>query len=352
MRKAREIFSGRARKRGMTTGILLVNLGTPASPQPKDVYRYLIEFLTDGRVIDLPWLKRQLLVRGFIVPFRYRQSARQYQRIWTKEGSPLMIYGRNVQTALQQALGETFRVELAMRYQEPSIEKGLDALLQAQVNHIIVLPLFPQYASATTGSVHQRVQELLSRKQVIPKLTLINQYAAHPSLIKAFCSAASHFNREDYNHFVFSFHGLPEKQIRDIDSYGKCLSNTCCSQLCTSNQNCYAAQCHATARAIIQQLQLPEEKCDICFQSRLGKDPWLQPYTSSRIMQLGKQGKKKVLVFCPAFVCDCLETLFEIQIENAETFKHAGGERLDLVPGLNDHPVWIEALQDIILEHS
>lgn len=334
-----------------TTGILLVNLGTPASPQPKDVYRYLIEFLTDGRVIDLPWLQRQLLVRGFIVPFRYRQSARQYRQIWTEEGSPLMIYGRNVQRALQQSLGEGFQVELAMRYQEPSIENGITNLLSAGVNHLIVLPLFPQYASATTGSVHQRVQELLQQRQVIPRLTLINHYSTHPSLINAFCGVASNLSMEDYDHVLFSFHGLPERHIRKIDTTGKCLSHTCCSELCQSNQNCYAAQCHATARAIAQQLQLPKNKWEVCFQSRLGKDPWLQPYTSTKIKQLGQQGKKNVLVFCPAFVCDCLETLFEMRIENAEIFKHAGGEHLELVPGLNDHPLWIKALQTIILEH-
>jgi ferrochelatase len=333
-------------------GVLLVNLGTPASPQPKDVYRYLIEFLTDARVIDLPWLQRQLLVRGIIVPFRYRQSARQYQQIWTDKGSPLMIYGRNVQHALQQSLGATFKVELAMRYQEPSIEDGIANLLNADISHLIVLPLFPQYASATTGSVHERVQEVLKARQVIPKLTLINHYAAHPSLIDAFCGVTKNLPMEEYDHFLFSFHGLPERHIRKADPSGKCLSHTCCSQLCHSNQNCYAAQCHATARAIAQQLKLPKDKWEVSFQSRLGKEPWLQPYSSTRIRQLGQQGTKKLLVFCPAFVCDCLETLFEMRIENSEIFTHAGGERLDLVPGLNDDPLWIKALQKIVLEQG
>lgn len=333
-------------------GVLLVNLGTPASPKPKDVYRYLIEFLTDARVIDLPWLQRQLLVRGIIVPFRFRQSALQYQQIWTDKGSPLMIYGKNVQHALQQSLGSSFKIELAMRYQEPSIEKGLDALLNANISHLIVLPLFPQYASATTGSVHERVQELLKARQVIPKLTLIDQFATHPSLIDAFCGTTKNLPMEEYDHFLFSFHGLPERHIRKADPFGKCLSQTCCSQLCQTNQNCYAAQCYATARAVARQLNFPKDKWEVSFQSRLGKDPWLQPYSSVRIKQLGEQGIKKLLVFCPAFVCDCLETLYEMRIENAEIFKHAGGERLDLVPGLNDDPLWIKALYEIVLEQG
>lgn len=332
----------------MKTGVMLVNLGTPQSPAPKDVYRYLIEFLTDGRVIELPWLQRQLVVRGLIVPFRYRQSAKQYQQIWTKEGSPLMIYGQKVKDALQTTLGNKYLVELAMRYQEPSIEKGVASLLQAGVDHLIVLPLFPQYASATTGSVHQRVQEILSQYQVIPKLTLINNFATHPALINAFCTVASEYTVNEYDHILFSFHGLPEKHIIKADPHGKCLSRTCCSQLNALNQNCYSAQCYATARAIAQGLGLSEERYDISFQSRLGKDPWLQPYTQAKIQQLAHDGKKKVLVFCPAFVCDCLETLYEIGIENAQEFQHAGGQKLELVRGLNDHPAWIHALRTII----
>lgn len=332
-------------------GILLVNLGTPLSPSPKDVYRYLIEFLTDGRVIDIPWWKRQLLVRGMIVPFRYRQSARAYQQIWTKEGSPLLVYGRRVQSALQHTLGKDFVVELAMRYQEPSIQKGIASLIDAGVNHIIVLPLFPQYASATTGSVHQRVQEILGGYTVIPKLTLIDQYAVHPALISAFCTVSSKNNPEEYDHVLFSFHGLPERHLYKADRTGCCRCDaTCCSQLTLKNRSCYSAQCYATAHAIADRLKLPKNQFSVSFQSRLGKDPWLQPYTSSRIAELAKQSKK-VLVFCPAFVCDCLETTYEIGIEYAAEFKHAGGKQLDLVTGLNDHPKWIEALHTIIQEH-
>lgn len=335
------------------TGLLLVNLGTPRSPKPRDVYRYLIEFLTDERVMDMPWLKRQLLVRGLIVPMRYRQSAHAYQQIWTDQGSPLMVFGKQVKEKLQQILGGKFCVELAMRYQEPSIQKGLDSLMAAEIDHLVVLPLFPHYASATTGSVHQKVQELLSRYRVIPKVTLIDHYATHPKLISAFCEVAKPYHPEKYDHILFSFHGLPERHLRDADTSGQCLvKSDCCQSLCRRNRNCYSAQCHATARAIVKGLDLPAGYSHtICFQSRLGKDPWIQPYTSASIAELAKQGKKRILVFCPAFVCDCLETIYEIGVEYAEEFKHAGGERLDLVPGLNAHPSWIEALRALVYDN-
>lgn len=333
----------------MKKGVLLVNLGTPDSPYPKDVYRYLIEFLTDGRVIDSPWLWRQILVRGIIVPFRYKQSAKSYQQIWTSEGSPLMVYGKKAQQLLQQKLGDSFRVELAMRYQNPSLKNAIDALIKSQVSEIIVLPMFPQYASATTGSVHEKIMSLIKGMQVIPKITFIDQYATHPTLIQAFCHRAREYQLDDYDHFVFSFHGLPKRQILKADATKSCLQ---CQNCCQKNKNCYSAQCFSTAQAIIKELQIPKEKYTLTFQSRLGKDPWLEPFTSDTVKKLGEKGKKRVLVFCPSFVCDCLETIFEIGDECAVEFKHAGGERLDYVKGLNDHPVWIETLQELVLSTS
>ena len=337
-----------------STGILLVNLGTPDSPDPKDVYRYLIEFLTDGRVIDMPWLSRQLLVRAMIVPSRYRQSARSYQHIWTAEGSPLKVYGRRVEQKLQNLLGNGFLVKLAMRYQNPSIEQGIDSLMTAGVDRLLVLPLFPQYASATTGSVHECVMSVLKRYPVIPELTLLNHYATHPGLIGSFCTVAKEqCCIEDYDHILFSFHGLPQRHISHADRFGKCLKNpNCCSKLGKRNKDCYSAQCYATAREIVKELQLDDNRYSISFQSRLGKDPWLQPYTSEKVVALAKAGYKRVLVFCPAFVCDCLETIFEIGVEYAAEFKHAGGDVLELVQGLNDHPQWIQALKQIVLEHT
>jgi ferrochelatase len=333
------------------TGILLVNLGTPDSPEPKKVHRYLTEFLLDKRVIDSAWPIRQLLVRGIIIPARYKQSAKAYKQIWTEEGSPLKIYGYRVKNALQERLGENFHVELAMRYQQPSIPATLLKLKEAFIQRLIVLPLFPQYCSATTGSVHQKVMNDLSEWENIPETILINSYQNHPSLVQAFCKAASKFALEDYDHVLFSFHGLPERYILKADSQAVCKANsTCCQTFTPSNQGCYSAQCYVLARSIAQKLKLNEGAFSISFQSRLGKEPWLQPYTSEVISKLAKAQKKRILVFCPSFVCDCLETIYEIGVEYSEEFKHAGGERLDLVPGLNDSPEWVDAIVDIVNE--
>ena len=341
-------------KREKKTGVLLVNLGTPDSPAPNDVYSYLIEFLTDARLIDSPWLSRQFLVRGLIVPRRYRQSAKFYQEIWTPEGSPLKVYGYRVKNLLQQRLGEEYVVELAMRYRTPSIQDSLNRLIESGCQKIIVLPLFPQYASATTGSVHQHIMQIVSQWQVIPELVLVDQYATFPGLIRAFCAVAAPYNLDDYDHVLFSFHGLPQRQLAKADRSKQCCMKSvdCCEVLSDRNQGCYSAQCYATAKSLVKALGLPLDNYSISFQSRLGKEPWLQPYTSDVIERLAKQGKKRILVFCPAFVCDCLETIYEIGVEYAEEFRKAGGQSLDLVPGLNDHPEWIDALVDLVKEKN
>lgn len=330
-------------------GVLLVNLGTPLSYQPKDVFRYLNEFLTDPRVIDFPWLKRHLFVRGFIVPTRYRQSAKQYRQLWTEEGSPLLQHGKAVQEKLQMALGPHYQVSLAMRYQFPSIQEGLEQLRAAQAEEIVIIPLFPQYASATTGSVHQKVMQHLQHWQVIPQLIFINHYFDHPVLLDAFCARARQYQIDSYDHILFSFHGLPERQIRKACGTSPCFSRGCCEE---SGQQrfCYKAQCHATAQGIVSRLALAKKDYTVCFQSRLGKEPWLQPYLSDVIEAAARNGHKRLLVFSPSFVCDCLETTYEISREYAHQFKKMGGEELQLVEGLNSHPLWIKALQTLILE--
>ena len=333
-------------------GLLLVNLGTPDSHKPFDVFRYLIEFLTDPRVIDLSWLKRQLLVRGMIVPSRFRQSSEQYRHIWTEKGSPLLVHGQAIQEKLQEILGPQFSVVLAMRYQSPSIKAGLEKLRQDQVEEITILPLFPQYSSATTGSVHQKVMQSLQTWDVIPKLIFINDYFDHPLLIDAFCARANQYRMDSYDHHIFSFHGLPESQIRKIDNTKMCFTKQCCENFCQRNRFCYKAQCYATARAIADRLKMNKNDYTICFQSRLGKDPWIQPYFSDVLETCVKKGWKRLLVFCPSFVCDCLETTHEITTEYAKKFKQMGGEELQLIEGLNSHPVWIEALRSIATAHS
>ncbi len=335
------------------TGVLLVNLGTPLSPKPRDVSRYLIEFLMDDRVIDFPWWKRQLLVKGIIIPMRYRQSAQAYKKIWTEEGSPLLLYGEKVKKKLQAFLGDSFFVELGMRYQFPSIEEALQKLLSKRLDELVLIPLFPQYASATTGSIFKKVTELLSREQTIPHFKAIGSYPTHSKMIDAFCAVAQPYLINAYDHFLFSFHGLPQRHVKKADQIDVCLKKeNCCRSCIPENRHCYSAQCYATAQAIANQLALPSHRYSISFQSRLGKDPWLQPYSSSTLQALAKAGNKKILVFSPAFVCDCLETLYEIEEEYGLEFKQAGGTTLDLVPGLNDHPLWIEALASLLLETS
>ncbi len=325
-------------------GVLLVNLGTPDSPEPQDVKRYLTEFLLDPRVIDKPYLLRQFLVRGLIIPSRYKESAKSYQAIWTNEGSPLKIYGERVCTLLQQALGDDYQVELAMRYQNPSIKQALNKLQRCA--SVTVIPLFPQYASATTGSIIEEVFKHLSKEQNIPSIRCINQFYNHPKFINAFCERAKDFNLSQYDHILFSFHGLPTRQLKKANSH--CLQKKdCCHSLNQENFCCYSAQCYETARLIADQLQIKKSSYTVTFQSRLGKDPWIMPYTADTINQFAKEGAKNLLVFCPAFVADCLETIFEIGKEYAENFIHAGGKKLDLVNSLNDHPLWIETLVDL-----
>lgn len=331
-------------------GVLLVNLGTPDSPEVKDVRKYLDEFLMDERVIDIPALNRTLLVKGIIVPFRSPKTAKLYKEIWDEKGSPL-LYFSEVQLALvKEALGDDYHVELAMRYQNPSIESALAKMKAAQVESIRVLPLFPQYASASTGSVIQKVMEIIGKWPTIPPVSFVNSFHDNQLMIEAFADNAQKYQPETYDQVLFSFHGLPERQLIKCDDSGShCLKTPdCCSQLTDVNKFCYSAQCHDTARLIARELNITEDKYSVCFQSRLGKEPWVQPYTSDVLKDLAEKGKKRLLVFCPAFVADCLETLYEVTMEYGDDFKKMGGEEVQLVASLNDHPKWIEAMIGLI----
>lgn len=334
-------------------GILIVNLGTPDAPSRGAVYKYLKQFLLDGRVIDIPWLPRNILVRGIIAPFRSGSSAKLYKKLWTDEGSPLKIYGERLVEGVKEHLNEEdYEIELAMRYQSPSIESALDKLLKKQVSEIIVFPLFPQYASASTGSVHEEVMRLLSKRQVVPPVKLVNSYYDDERLVDVFVENSKKFDLNSYDHILFSFHGLPQRHMRKADDCGHCLkAENCCSTISIKNQFCYSAQCHATAHAIAAKLGLVEGKdYTICYQSRLGNDPWMQPYTSKIIEEQAEKGAKRMLVFCPAFVADCLETTIEISDEYQEEFEEKGGEHIDLVESLNDHPQWIKAVAEMVAE--
>jgi ferrochelatase len=331
-------------------GILLVNLGTPDSPQTPDVRKYLNEFLMDGRVIDVNPVLRTFLVRGIIAPFRSPKSAKLYQEIWSKEnGSPLLYYSIIQQKLLQERLGDEYQVELAMRYQSPSIKEALDRLKTNLVESIRVIPMFPQYASASTGSVIDKVMELVRTWQTIPNISFVNSFHNEPSMIKAFAENSKKYGVENYDHVLFSFHGLPQRQLIKCDHTGSyCLKKDgCCETLSDVNKFCYSAQSHDTARLIAKELGLPREKYTVCFQSRLGNDPWVKPYTSDVIKILAAEGKKRMLVFCPAFVADCLETVYEVSKEYNTEFKHLGGEHIQLVESLNDNPLFIDTLEGL-----
>ena len=330
-------------------GILLVNLGTPDSPNRWDVYRYLKQFLLDKRVIDIPWILRNILVRGIIAPFRSGSSAKLYKELWTPEGSPLKFYGYRVLEAVRKELGDDYVVELAMRYQSPSIEEGLNKLLDSNISELTVFPMFPHYASASTGSVHEEVMRLLGAELAIPKLNIINSYYDHPALIEVFSDRARQHDISKYDHFVFSFHGLPQRQLKKTGRNNQCkCDGICCQSINSKNQFCYSAQCHATAYAIMENLGLDHDKCTISFQSRLGRDPWITPYTDKILEHRLEKGEKNILVFSPAFVADCLETTIEIGMEYKEDFIKDGGENLDLVESLNDDPKWIKAIAEIV----
>ena len=332
-------------------GILLVNLGTPDSPKTADVRKYLDEFLMDPRVIDINPVSRALLVKGIIVPFRSPKSAKLYRAIWGDEtGSPLLHYSKLQHLALQQRLGDEYLVELAMRYQSPSIASALDRLKAALVSEIQVIPLFPQYASASTGSVHDKVMEIVKDWQTIPNISFINSFHDNALMIETFANTGKKYKPETYDHILFSFHGLPQRQLQKCDHTGSyCLKvEGCCNTLNDANKFCYSAQSHDTARLIAEKLGLTKDRYTICFQSRLGSDPWVQPYTSEVVARLAKEGKKRLLVFCPAFVADCLETVYEVTVEYGEEFKALGGEHVQLVESLNDSPLWIDALEGMV----
>jgi ferrochelatase len=331
------------------TGILIVNLGTPDAPTRSAVYRYLKQFLLDPRVIDINPLARNLLVRGIIAPFRSGKSAEAYRELWTDKGSPLKFYGENLVAQVQQLLGPDYAVELAMRYQNPSIESAIGKLMQAKVSGIKVFTLFPQYASATTGSVHEEVMRVLGRQQIIPAVEFVSAYPTWEPMIDLFAKNAARFDLAQYDHILFSYHGLPQRQLRKADAFNHCLQKPdCCQTLTPVNRFCYSAQCYATTQAIARQLNISQDRYTVCFQSRLGRDPWTQPYTVQMIEKLAAAGAKRLLVFCPAFTADCLETTIEIGEEYREDFIKWGGERLDLVESLNDKPEWARAVAEYL----
>ncbi len=333
------------------TGVLLIQLGTPDSPSTSDVRRYLSEFLNDPRVIDIPWLPRKLLVNGVIVPFRAPKSAKIYKELWEfgKGVSPLMTHSKNVQRLLQEELkGQNVTVELAMRYQNPSMDSVLERMHQANYEQIIIIPLFPQYASASTGSAIEKAMNIIRKWWVIPEIKIVSQFYDHEGYINSLADRAKVFDIASYDHILFSYHGLPERQVDKVYNSGLCSDHDCENEITEENKFCYKATSYATTRLIAAKLNISEDKYTVCFQSRLD-NKWLKPFSDKVVEEQAKKGAKKLLVFSPAFVADCLETLIEIGEEYQEIFTEYGGEKVQLVPSCNDHPEFISCLKDLVV---
>jgi protoporphyrin/coproporphyrin ferrochelatase len=331
--------------------ILLINLGTPDAPTPGKVGKYLTQFLNDKRVIDIHPIGRFFLVNCVIVPLRRFRSSKLYQAIWTKEGSPLLLHSIDLKTKLQHEVPADVHVELAMRYQTPGIKNALENLRKLRPEKIHIIPLYPQYASSSTGSTLEEVLNRIKDWEVIPSLNVISKFYDHPKFMEALLSEAKNYDVRNYDHFLFSYHGLPERQILKASAhYGNntCKMGECCNKITANNRFCYRANSMETTRQLVKALNIPEGKYTSAFQSRLD-DKWLKPYSDKVVEELAKKGAKNILVFSPAFVADCLETIYEISTEYQEIFHANGGEKVTLVKSLNSNDAWVKAVKDIVL---
>lgn len=342
------------------TGVLLIQLGTPVGdtpggPSTGSVRRYLAEFLSDPRVLDMPALGRWLLLHGVILRTRPRQSAAAYRKIWTPEGSPLRFHSEALCAGVADRLGPDYRVELAMRYGQPAIADALAKLAAAGTGRVVVIPLFPQHSTAANASALGRCYEAAARLLDPPAILAVDSFADHPGFIEAQAALARDaLDGFDVDHVLFSYHGVPERQVRRADPTGAhCLaSGTCCDAICAANARCYRAQCFATTRALAGAMKLDAEAHSVSFQSRLGRTPWIQPFTDEVLPQLAQAGVRKLAVLCPSFVADCLETIEEIGIRAREQWREVGGEELRLVPCVNSDPRWVEAVAGMVRERA
>lgn len=326
----------------MKRGLLLINLGTPNSPDTSSVKSYLREFLTDKRVIDLPALLRYVLVYFFILPFRSRRSARAYQSIWTKQGSPLLLHSHNLVDALQKELGSEQVIALGMRYGKPSIETALNQLKNCE--SITILPLYPHYSSAANGSSIAEAMRILRTWNRIPSINIISDFFQHPAYLKAQAELIKPYLQDD-THVLFSYHGIPERHITKNSCQSICTES--CPALADSLHGCYRAQCHQSSRLLAEELSLPMNNYSTAFQSRLGKTPWIKPYTDQILEELVSKKIKKLIIVCPSFVADCLETLEEIGIRLKQQWLTHGGEELVIVPSMNTNPFWVQSIMTL-----
>ncbi|MCR9192580.1 MAG: ferrochelatase [Gammaproteobacteria bacterium] len=329
----------------MKTGFLLLNLGTPEGPDFWSVWQYLRVFLADKRVITLPAPLRYLLLYGLILPTRVIKSSHAYQSIWTPQGSPLRVHGEALCQALQAQLGAQYQIALAMRYGHPSIDSALEQLDDCQ--QLTILPLYPQYASASTGSSLEAVLKKIAQKRVIPNVTVIREFYDHPGFIKAQADLIAPYV-SDHEHLVLSYHGLPQQQIAQSGCHGGCEAACPVSSKGLPDPECYRAQCYQTTALLAEALQLTKDQYTTAFQSRLGRTPWVKPYLEDVLESLAKDKIKRIAIVCPSFVADCLETLEEIGMRGQEFWKNLGGEQLTLIPCLNANDQWRDALITIL----
>ncbi len=328
-----------------------MNLGSPDSTEVPDVKRYLDEFLMDKRVIDYPYLFRLLLVKGIITPRRAPESAKAYASIWTKEGSPLIVLTRQLKEALQQKIEEP--IAIAMRYGNPTPAAAFDELLQhnPDMEEVIAVPLYPHYAIASYETAVEYAKEKYQEKSYPFTLAFIKPFFDEAGYIKAMVENIRPYLNEPYDHILFSYHGIPARHLTKVDPTGNhCMKiNDCCNTPSPAHKVCYRHQCFETTKLVTQALQIPKDKFSISFQSRLGRG-WLQPFTDVRLEQMPKEGIKKLLIISPAFISDCLETLEELEERGKETFIEAGGTHYKMIPCLNIHPLWVDALQSWVNE--
>ena len=326
-------------------GALLINLGSPESPDPKDVKRYLGEFLMDERVIDLPKALRTFLVKGIILNTRPKKSAKAYKKIWWEEGSPLIVLSKRLQEAVQRKVSVS--MGLAMRYGSPSIEHGIKSLVDQGVNEIMLIPLYPQFAMATTETILVLAEKIKNEKYPELEFTVLPPFYNHPDYIRVLSQSVQEgLKDKKWEYLLFSYHGVPERHIRKSDitkSHCK-IDKSCCQTTSEAHQFCYRHQCYETTRQVADYLELKEGTYSTSFQSRLGVDPWLRPYTDQTVARFAKKGIKNMAIVTPAFVSDCLETLEEIGMEAAEDFEEKGGEELHVIPCINTRTDWVNVM--------
>jgi len=331
------------------TAILLMNVGSPNEPRIFKVWKYLTLFLNDKHVIDLPWLPRKILVNLIIIPFRVRHSTRLYQRLWAGRGSPLIFFSEEMSRKLGAKLGANFKVFVGMRYGNPGYKKAIEKIKKEGFQRLVVFPLFPQYAMSTTETALKAVEKEIEKQQMNIELHRVEQFYDHPGFIAAFAGQALKYNLKKYNHVVFSYHGLPNRQLEKKHPGIKVQDCNCAEFMPEYGSHCYRATCYATTRKLAKQLGLQKKEYSVAFQSRLSRN-WMAPFTDDIILEKLKEGHKKILVLAPAFVTDCLETLVEIGEDYRQMFQNAGGETLQLVESLNAESSWIEAMENIVKE--